>query len=302
MIRKMEEKNKYDLMILGPVSKDILIDCHGERTELLGGAVLQSGWAASGIGANVVLYTKYNMKEVNITEELEKFPKDVYCSHSEHTTSIINQYFTEDKEKRECSLVNKCDSFKIEEIPDVKVGTYHLAGLVVGDFEESFIKELSKKGKVAVDVQCFLRKADETGAMNFEDWKLKKECLPYIHYFKADAAEAKILTGEDDLEKAAIKLYEWGANEVLLTHNTEVLAYDGKTIERCPIKSNNFSGRTGRGDTCFAGYISERKDRSVKEALTFATALVSLKMETPGVFRGNRDDVCQYIRDRYEMA
>ena len=68
----------------------------------------------------------------------------------------------------------------------------------------------------------------------------------------------------------------------MISHNTELLVYDGEKIYTCPIKARNLSGRTGRGDTAFAGYINERQHASVEEALLWATALVSLKMETPG--------------------
>ena len=37
----------------------------------------------------------------------------------------------------------------------------------------------------------------------------------------------------------------------------------------------------------------------MKDALLYATACVSLKMETPGVFRGTRGDVEEYIRQFY---
>ena len=57
-----------------------------------------------------------------------------------------------------------------------------------------------------------------------------------IDYLKTDAAEAEILTGLTDRAEAAKLLHSWGAKEVLITHNTEVLAYDGVTTYTCPIK------------------------------------------------------------------
>lgn len=123
--------------------------------------------------------------------------------------------------------------------------------------------------------------------------------LPYVRFLKTDAAEAEILTGTDDRAAAAKMLYDWGAKEILITHNTEVLVYDGKDIYTCPIKSRNMSGRTGRGDTTFAGYINERLTKDIPTALQTATALVSLKMETPGPFMGTRQDVENYIREFY---
>ena len=102
------------------------------------------------------------------------------------------------------------------------------------------------------------------------------------------------------LEKAARLFHKMGAKEILITHNTEVLAYDGENMYTCPIKARNLSGRTGRGDTAFAGYIAARQEKSVEEALLYCTALVSLKMETPGPFRGTRQDVLRYMREFYK--
>ena len=137
------------------------------------------------------------------------------------------------------------------------------------------------------------------GSMYFEDWADKKKMLPYITYLKTDAAEAEIMTGTDNREKAAKMLWELGAKEVLITHNTEVLVYDGKEMCTCPIRARSLSGRTGRGDTTFAAYINERLNCSVEEALLNATATVSLKMESPGPLKASRKDIDEYISKFY---
>ncbi len=294
------KKPIYDTMIVGPVSLDIMIDCHDVEDRLTGGAVVQSGFAAANVGANTAIFTKLDPADADVYAAFADTPADVYWRPSTHTTSIRNKYFTEDKETRECTLLSKCDGFKTEELPPVETKIYHFAGLTVGDFPNEMLKEASAKGKVAVDVQCLLRRGEDDGSMNFYDWAEKKEYLPYIDFLKTDAAEAKILTGTDDRKEAAKMLHEWGAKEVVITHNTEVLAYDGKEFYTCPIKARSFIGRTGRGDTTFAGYLVERLHKSVPEALLFATALVSLKMETPGPFRGTREDVEKYIADFYK--
>jgi sugar/nucleoside kinase (ribokinase family) len=85
----------------------------------------------------------------------------------------------------------------------------------------------------------------------------------------------------------------------MITHNTEVLIYNGEQAFTCPIRARNLSGRTGRGDTCFSGYITERLEKSIPDALLFAAALVSLKMETVGPFKGERADVEEYMRSFY---
>lgn len=291
--------SKYDVLVIGPVSLDCNIDYQDNVRKEVGGAVVASGFAAAKSENKTAVFTKFNSNDVDISERFGDSGADVYFKESKNTCSIRNKYFTADKEKRECTSLGVCDSFKFEEFGDIDTGIYHFAGLVYGDFDGELFKEASKHGKVAVDVQCLLRHVEEDKTMAFHDWTEKKEYLPYIDYLKTDAAEAEILTGTTDRAKAAKMLYEWGAKEILITHNTEVLAYDGKEIYTCPIKARNLSGRTGRGDTTFAGYITERQKADIKSALLYCTALVSLKMETPGPFKGTRQDVLDYINEFY---
>jgi sugar/nucleoside kinase (ribokinase family) len=294
-------KMEYDTLIIGPVSLDQNIDYQGREYREVGGAIVQSGFAASRIGHKTALFTKLNSKDADLKQTFESSGAELYWKESERTTSIRNQYFTADKETRECKAIGVCDPFLIEELPDVSARIYHLAGLIYGDFSSEMIRELSlRDGKVAVDVQCLLRHAEPDGSMVFYDWADKTTHLQYVDFLKTDAAEAAILTGETDRIKAAKKLYSWGAKEIMITHNTEVLVYDGKEIFTCPIKARNLSGRTGRGDTCFSGYITERLKKNIPEALIFASALVSLKMETVGPFKGERSDVEAYIQSFYQ--
>ena len=289
----------YDVLVIGPVSLDHNIDYLGNERKEVGGAVVASGFAAARSGNATALFTKLTPADADVEARFAGSGADLYWSPSKATCSIRNQYFTADKEKRACTSMGVCDPFRFEELPKIDTSIYHFAGLVYGDFDGELFAEASRHGKVAVDVQCLLRHVEPDKTMAFHDWAEKKQYLPYIDYLKTDAAEAEILTGLTDRAEAAKLLYSWGAKEVLITHNTEVLAYDGKQIYTCPIKARNLSGRTGRGDTTFAGYITERQRAGVEEALLYCTALVSLKMETPGPFQGSRQDVLDYIKEFY---
>ena len=290
---------KFDVLVIGPVSLDHNIDCEGKERREIGGAVVASGFAAARSGNRTAVFTKLNPADARAEEIFSGSGAEVFWKPSRATCSIRNQYFTPDKEKRACTSLGVCDPFTFQELPDVSAAIYHFAGLVYGDFDGALFAQASEHGKVAVDVQCLLRHVEPDGTMGFHDWAEKKEYFPCIDYLKTDAAEAEILTGLTDRREAAKRLYSWGAKEVLITHNTEVLVFDGPEIYTCPIRARNLSGRTGRGDTTFAGYITERQRAGVAEALRYCTALVSLKMETPGPFRGTRQDVLDYIRAFY---
>ena len=290
---------KFDVLVIGPVSLDHNIDCEGKERREIGGAVVASGFAAARSGNRTAVFTKLNPADARAEEIFSGSGAEVFWKPSRATCSIRNQYFTPDKEKRACTSLGVCDPFTFQELPDVSAAIYHFAGLVYGDFDGALFAQASEHGKVAVDVQCLLRHVEPDGTMGFHDWAEKKEYFPCIDYLKTDAAEAEILTGLTDRREAAKRHYSWGAKEVLITHNTEVLVFDGQEIYTCPIRARNLSGRTGRGDTTFAGYITERQRAGVAEALRYCTALVSLKMETPGPFRGTRQDVLDYIRAFY---
>jgi sugar/nucleoside kinase (ribokinase family) len=62
-----------------------------------------------------------------------------------------------------------------------------------------------------------------------------------------------------------------------------------------PYSNKNLKGRTGRGDTTFGAYLCRRMDYPVAESLQFAAALASIKMESPGPFRGSLKDVLDRI-------
>ena len=286
-------------MIIGHATLDTNTDHLGNTVKIVGGAVIYSSAAAHALGHRVLAVTKLADKDLDRLESFTIPSEDIVCLKSEKSTDMVNVYHTADKETRTCTCLSQGDPFGVSDIPDAEAAIYHLAGLIYGDFNKELIVSLSKKAPVALDVQAMLRHAEPDGSMHFEDWSEKLECLPYVTYLKTDAAEAEIMTGCSDRKEAAKHLYSWGAREIMITHNTEVLIYDGREFYTCPIKSRNLSGRTGRGDTTFASYINERLTHTIPEALLTASATVSLKMETPGPFKGTRQDVEEYIKELY---
>ncbi|HOC68298.1 MAG TPA: PfkB family carbohydrate kinase, partial [Candidatus Hydrogenedentes bacterium] len=117
------------------------------------------------------------------------------------------------------------------------------------------------------------------------------EVIAAVHYLKTDAAEAETLTGEQDRAKAIKILASWGAKEIMLTHHTEVMVCVAGELFTAPFTARNLSGRTGRGDTCFASYCYWRTDHTPEEACRFAAEVTSRKMERPGPFTGNIKDI-----------
>jgi sugar/nucleoside kinase (ribokinase family) len=118
-----------------------------------------------------------------------------------------------------------------------------------------------------------------------------------VTYLKTDAAEAEILTEKMDLAEAAVEMAAMGPKEVVISHNAGlVLFFEGK-IHKTPLTPRKLDGRTGRGDTIFCSYLARRsKGDAPFKALQFAAALASLKLETPGPFRGTMEDVLEKMK------
>lgn len=292
---------KYSSAIIGHISLDRNTDHLGNTVTSMGGAVLYSSAAAHALGYRVAAVTKLAPGDEDRLASLTVPKEDIFALTGESSIAIENVYLTADKERRTCTCVSEGTPYTADDVPaGIDANLWHLAGLVYGDFSDGMIEALSERGKVAVDVQGYLRHADKsTGNMYFENWAEREKLLPYITFLKTDAAEAEILTGLTDRAETAKALFALGAREIMITHNTEVLVYDGADMFTCPIKSRNLSGRTGRGDTTFAAYINERTRFDARHSLLYATALVSAKMEAPGPYKGTREDVEKYIADFY---
>ena len=290
----------FDTMIIGQITLDRNIDYDGREERINGGAVTFSGYAAAAIGYSVAVVPKGNTQVIDpyrvfADSKVEK----IFPIETPTYTEMENTYFTPDRERRRALNTRGIEPYRPEELPTEPARIYHLGGLVAGDIGADFLKACAARGDVGLDVQAMIRCRREDGALELRDWREKHELLPLIRYLKTDAAEAEVLTGTADREKAAFLLCEWGAREVLITHNTEAIVCDGKRIYRSKLCPHNLSGRTGRGDTTFAGYLCERLTKDIPEALEFAAALVSLKMETPGPFKGTREDVERFRKENY---
>lgn len=288
----------YDLIVFGHVSKDENITL-GEVEHAIGGAVVYGSIAVRCVGARVLAVTKLRQSDETALEVFSRHNVPVIARPSARTTSIRNTYHTADRERRTCAALSQADPFTVDDVPeDATARCWYLGGLMRGEFPESFLRAVAARGPIAVDMQGFLR-VNEGGAMTFHDWPPKRELIPLIHYLKVDAAEAETLTGLADRDRAARTLCDWGAREVVLTHNTEVLVCAEGQLHRAPFTSRNLSGRTGRGDTCFASYCFRRFNHGPEEACRFAAALTSLKMEAPGPFAGDAADVARAVQERY---
>ena len=285
----------FDLILVGAISQDENI--YPDREErTLGGAVTYGAFSAKRSGADVGIITKAAEKDLHLLERFSDEQIRVWVSPSQKTTAIRNVYHSMDKERRTCTCLAAADPFTPECFPDISTKIIHAAALIRGEIPLQTLVAMSRLGKVGLDIQGFLRVCRES-LMVFEKSSEVVQALKSVTYLKTDAAEAEILTGKTDLSKAAMEMAAMGPKEVVISHNTGlVLFFDGK-IHKVPLTPRKLDGRTGRGDTLFCSYLARRaKGDAPFRALHFAAALVSLKLETPGPFRGTMEDVLDKMK------
>lgn len=286
----------YDIITVGHVTRDLLND-RGEVSWFIGGAAYFSSFAARRSGARLLVVTKLAAEDYGLLQGLRAEGIEVIFLPSRRTTSIENIFETEDVDRRTVNLLSQADPFRLEEIPELKTRVFNLAGLFRGEIPPEMVEPLSRRARVALDLQCMLR-TSEDGRFAWKDWPEKRRYLPHVTFLKADALESEIITGTPDRRRAAGLLHDWGAAEVLITCSSEALLYDGKSVHTAPFDPSNHSGRTGRGDTCFISYITWRLSHGVEESLRYAAALTSIKMEKPGPFQGSIEEVFERMDRR----
>ena len=272
-----------------------------------GGPIIFAVWTAHQLGYSVRLLTKTSLKDQYLLKEFPVPEDSIFWRESRQTNSNRVVYQTASMEKRVITNLSRADPYTIQDLPDISAKVIQYSGVLAGEIDIEIIRYLSSIAPVALDVQGMMRKVFPDKAVKYCDWDDKLDALPLIRYFKADAAEAAFLTNIDtDTDQgriaAAKRFLEWGAKEVVISHHTGMIAAMESDVFFAPFKSRRIHGRTGRGDTCFTTYITERFTREPAEATTFAAALTSLKMESPGPFAGTRQDVETFMKESYPSS
>lgn len=241
---------------------------------------------------NYTLVTAIAESEMAVANDLQSKGIDVKVMPSKHSVYFENIY-GENQDNRTQRVLAKADPFTVDYLEDIDARIYHLGSLLADDFSLDVIRFLSQKGLVSVDSQGYLREVREQNVYAV-DWTEKKEALKYIHFLKANEHEMEVLTGYDDVAKAAKQLYDWGVKEVLITLGSMgSVIYDGNTFHKIPAyKPKEVVDATGCGDTYMTGYLYKRaKGAEIEEAGRFAAAMSTLKIECLGPFKGTKEDI-----------
>ena len=287
------ELNRYDLVFMGHVTMDEIEAKEGSARGVPGGAPYFGAFAACWSKKKIAVVTRMAEQDAYLLEPLRAAGIDVYLQPVPSTTHMRVVHPTGNVDDRLMVQTQNAGFFANADIPPLESCLIHLGALTDREFTLGFMRHLKQRGfRLSVDMQNFVRQVDtQTGVIQFRDVQDKREIVGLADTVKLDVIEAEVLTGTRNMEEAATLVEEWGALETILTCSDGAFARcKGKTyFER--FSNRNSQGRTGRGDTTTGAYLARRMDHTVQESLRFAVALASIKMETPGPFRGSLEEV-----------
>jgi sugar/nucleoside kinase (ribokinase family) len=293
---------KYDITFVGHMCYDEIIPFGGKARIAPGSAVLCGAMVAARVGKKVAAVVKMAKKDESILQPMKDIGIDTYIIPSEETSYNRVLHESENVDERTMTLIKSAGLISINDVPVLDSRCVHLAGISDTEFDMALMKGLKSRNfeSLSVDMQSFVRHVDPiTKNHEFRDVADKKEIAAMMDKLKLDIVEARLLTGTDDLEEAAIIIESWGCSEIVITQSKGVLARVKRKTYYEKFSNNSVAGRTGRGDTTFAAYLSHRLDHKVPESLKFAAALVSIKMETPGPFSGTLEDVIKRLKEKH---
>ena len=288
----------YDIVFVGHTATGNIVPFKGSPHREAGGPAPYAAMAAARCKKRVALLTRLAKNDSHLLEHLKAAGIDIYIQPAEVTTHVRIVHPSANADEREMILINNSGFFKIEEMPELEPCLVHLVGMSNQEFTIEFMIELRRRGfRLSLDIQSFILQVDDkTGHIHLRDAPKKQEILGMVDIVKLDVAEARVLTGSDDLYKAAAMVEEWGCPEAIITRSDGVLAHVRGTDYFAPFSNRSIAGRTGRGDTTMAAYLTQRMNHPVEYALEFAAAMASIKMETPGPYMGTMEDVLARMR------
>lgn len=289
--------SKYDLCCVGHMTLDKVITPN-HTVYMPGGTTFYCSQAIQNLkGLKYLLVASLAETEIKGVDDLRQRGIETKVVNSKKTLYFENAY-GENQDDRTQRVLAKADPFVIEAMEGVEAKVFLLGALLADDFSLDFVEKLASKGLLAVDSQGYLREVvgEDVRAI---DWRDKKSFLKHVHFLKLNEMELEVMTGEEDIERAAKKLHSWGVKEVIMTLGSMgSIIYDGDEFYIIPAyKPSEMLDATGCGDTYMAGYLYKRlQGESIEDAGKFGAAMATIKIENSGPFNGTEEDINDRIQ------
>lgn len=289
---------RFDIAFVGHYTKDTIVYPDRQHTQH-GGAYFFGASVAARMGVRVAVITRLAQEDRKSYAPLLALGVTVIPIFTPQSTCLRLIYPSANLDDRVIYTTSSAGPFRPEDVGDVQARVFHIGASMRGEVPIEIIQTLKQRGsEISLDVQGYVR-VNQNGTLVYDQWPGKEQILALIDILKADSVEAQRLTGESDPRKAAGILASWGPQEVLITHGGGIVLYARGQLHEAPFVASTVRGRSGRGDTCTGAYLSRRLTAPPRDALTWAAAVTSLKLEKEGPFDRTIPDVEHLIRTAY---
>ncbi len=296
----MANTPEYDIAFCGNYTKDTIITPEGKRG-VDGGGFNYGAHAAVGLGLNVVAITRLAAEDYHVIDKLTAHGIDMRPTTTPESTRMVLEYPTTDHDNRILTCPTSAGSYTLDQFDDIEAKALLINSSIREEMPLPVIEKLRGRFDLVVgDLQGFIRVPAPDRQLGYQEWPEKQAVLRLFDILKTDAVEAEFLTGESDILKAAKALAALGPEEIVLTHRDGILVYNDKKTYEAPFHSKKIVGRSGRGDTCIAAYVSKRLTLHPSEAIIWSAAVTSLKMESDSPFLRPLSDVLALIKEKYQ--
>jgi hypothetical protein len=291
-------------MIIGPLTRDT-ISRDGLIYHATGGAVYFQSAVLSqlDIDLTAVITLSKNDKEL-----LDVFPEDaeIIPVYVDETMEFENIYPNHDPNHRIQRAKVPNNPLLFDKLPQ-DIASYDavlLCPLSPGDIPIETIEHISNFDvPIYLGAQGYLRHLNDHEVV-LKPWKDFQKFLMYVEMLFIDEVEARVIIDCKDHELDIIgkELSSFGPNDVIITRGDRgALIYSSISAQTYQINAfppKQTMDPTGLGDTYMAAYAAKRTETSDPETCgIFASMVSTIKLENVGVFRGNKSNVNDRLKN-----
>ena len=278
------------LVVVGTVAFDAIETPFGKTDKIIGGAATYSGLSAS--------YFTKDIKLVSVvgddfpTEMLDKFRAHGMSTEGLQVKKGQKTFFWSGKYHVDMNTRDTLDTqlnVLLDFDPEIPVSYQDCEFLMLSNLmpqlQKKVIERLSKRPKLVV-----------MDTMNFwmeTQWDALMETIKLVDVLTVNDSEARQLTGEYSLVKAAQKILQMGPKYLIIKKGEHgALLFDKNQVFFAPaLPLEDVFDPTGAGDTFaggFIGHIAQTRDISfenMKRAIIYGSAMASFCVEKFGIER-----------------
>ena len=274
----------FDVCVIGHITKDVIRIGDTDK-EIPGGTAYYATIAMKRLGLNVAVVTKIGEKDKALLDSIESEKIPIFLGESSGTTIFTNIYLSGVDERKQ--LVSEIAApFTIDDVEGIESKMFHFGPLTRNDIPLEILLSLSNRSRISLDAQGFLRSIDQSsGEVTITDWEEKEEFLSFVNVIKVDEDEARVISGEEELEKMAVKLFSYGPEEVIITRGDKgsLIYCKSKLYWISSFAPGKLVDPTGCGDTYMAGYLyCGTRTNNLRKIGEFAARTATLKLENYG--------------------